>query len=53
IVRDRLDPTMTPGGVSSHVHTIVSGSDFALNFTYDDALGSGCTYCPLSQVKSS
>ncbi|KAF2644046.1 hypothetical protein P280DRAFT_466734 [Massarina eburnea CBS 473.64] len=52
IVRDRLDPIVSPGRVSGHVHNIVGGAGFGPNYTYEEALASKCTSCPVKEDKS-
>ncbi|KAF2845596.1 WSC-domain-containing protein [Plenodomus tracheiphilus IPT5] len=47
IVRERLDPIVVPGGISSHVHTISGGSGFSANMTYDDARAAKCSSCEI------
>jgi hypothetical protein len=48
----RMDPIISPGGVSQHVHSIVGGSNFDDTMTYQSALASGCTTAPVSVDKS-
>ncbi|KAM6504060.1 protein of unknown function (DUF1996) domain containing protein [Amanita muscaria] len=51
LVTERLDPIVSPGGVSSHVHTIFGGSNFGTLSTA--ALRqSGCTSVPIAEDKS-
>jgi hypothetical protein len=47
IVRERLDPVVSAGKISGHVHTISGGSGFAAAMTYEDARASKCTSCPI------
>ncbi|KAI8943290.1 hypothetical protein NX059_001310 [Plenodomus lindquistii] len=47
IVRERLDPVVAPGAISSHVHTISGGSGFSANMTYEDARASKCSSCEI------
>jgi hypothetical protein len=47
IVRERLDPVVSAGKISGHVHTISGGSGFAAAMTYEDARASKCSSCPI------
>jgi len=47
IVRERLDPIVNPGSISSHVHTISGGSGFSANMTYADARAAKCSSCQI------
>ncbi|KAI2464975.1 WSC-domain-containing protein [Annulohypoxylon bovei var. microspora] len=48
----RLDPNVSPGAVSAHVHKVSGASNFGLNNTYEDLLGSRCTSCEIQDDKS-
>lgn len=52
IVRERLDPIVNPGSVSSHVHTISGGSGFSANMSYADARASKCSSCQIKEDMS-
>ena len=43
LVEGRMDPIVSPGNASGHVHTVQGGNAFALTMTQDQALGSTCT----------
>ncbi|KAF2740116.1 WSC-domain-containing protein [Polyplosphaeria fusca] len=49
LVRERLDPVVSPGVVSGHVHTISGGSGFAPNITYQQARASKCSSCQIKE----
>lgn len=38
----RLDPIMSPGDISGHVHAIVGGSNFGPLYDYDRSIESQC-----------
>lgn len=38
-----------PGKVAGHVHTVVGGSNFALQNTFEDLRASECTSCLVKQ----
>jgi hypothetical protein len=48
----RLDPIVTPGAVSSHVHTIIGGSNFQPELDYAKLQQSKCTTAPVTVDKS-
>lgn len=48
----RMDPIISPGVASGHVHTIQGGSNFALNMTDDALLSSNCTSSLVKNDKS-
>lgn len=52
LVTERLDPVVTPGAVSPHMHTVHGGSNFAATYTYDDLYASECTTIPMTRDKS-
>ncbi|GAA5993426.1 hypothetical protein JCM10908_002183 [Rhodotorula pacifica] len=52
VVVERADPIINPGAISGHTHTILGGSNFALNSTYDDMVASECTSCRAKADKS-
>ncbi|KAI1773881.1 WSC-domain-containing protein [Hypoxylon cercidicola] len=48
----RLDPNISPGAVSAHVHKVSGASNFGLSNTYEDLLASRCTSCEVQDDKS-
>ncbi|KAI1084815.1 WSC-domain-containing protein [Whalleya microplaca] len=48
----RLDPIVTPGSISPHVHKVSGASNFGLSNTYDDLFASQCTSCEIQDDKS-
>jgi hypothetical protein len=46
-VRERLDPIISPGAVSGHVHTISGGGGFSASMTYQDARAAKCSSCTI------
>ncbi|KAF1836319.1 hypothetical protein BDW02DRAFT_494034 [Decorospora gaudefroyi] len=51
-VRERLDPIVTPGQVSGHVHTISGGAGFSASMTYEDTRASRCSSCSIKEDMS-
>ncbi|KAG9005542.1 hypothetical protein FRB94_001469 [Tulasnella sp. JGI-2019a] len=49
IVQERIDPILSPGGISQHLHTIHGASNFGMNETYTSATASSCTSCEVPQ----
>ncbi|KAG8858248.1 hypothetical protein FRB96_005378 [Tulasnella sp. 330] len=49
IVQEFIDPILSPGAVSQHLHSVHGGSNFGMNETYDIARESACTSCQVSQ----
>lgn len=47
VVRTRLDPIVTPGRVSGHVHTISGGAAFSPSMTYEGMRASKCSSCTI------
>ncbi|KAG5927398.1 hypothetical protein E4U42_002294 [Claviceps africana] len=43
LTRGRMDPIVTPGKVSTHVHTVLGGSGFGLGSTGKDIMASNCS----------
>jgi poly(3-hydroxybutyrate) depolymerase len=43
LTRGRMDPIVSPGKTSGHVHTIFGGSGFSISATGDDLSRSQCT----------
>lgn len=52
LVEGRMDPIVSPGEASGHVHTIQGGNAFALTMENDTALGSTCTSSLVKNDKS-
>ena len=50
---DRLDPIVSPGEVSTHVHTIIGASNFAPEVEQEKLMESECTTSPVQEDKSS
>jgi hypothetical protein len=51
LTHDRLDPLLSPGKVSTHVHTVVGASNFAPITTFDTLQSSECTTSPVQADK--
>ena len=45
ITVERLDPIVSPGKVSGHVHTVMGGNGFSHTMTYNDTQASTCSSC--------
>ncbi|WWC73344.1 uncharacterized protein I206_107311 [Kwoniella pini CBS 10737] len=43
IITSRIDPVISPGGISSHVHSIVGSSSFKPTYTYENSRAGRCT----------
>ncbi|WVW79154.1 hypothetical protein I302_101120 [Kwoniella bestiolae CBS 10118] len=43
IITSRIDPVISPGGISSHVHSIVGSSSFKPTYTYENSISGKCT----------
>ncbi|TFK22759.1 hypothetical protein FA15DRAFT_595516 [Coprinopsis marcescibilis] len=52
ITTERIDPVVTPGRVSSHVHSVVGGSNFRMTVSTASLRQSSCTSIPIPQDKS-
>ncbi|KAF9529140.1 hypothetical protein CPB83DRAFT_790698 [Crepidotus variabilis] len=52
LTTQRIDPIMNPGIVSNHVHAVVGGSNFGLNFSTASLRSSECSSIPISEDKS-
>lgn len=52
LVTERLDPVISAGQVSSHVHTVVGGSNFGPVVTTASLRESECTSIPIAEDKS-
>ncbi|KAH8887849.1 hypothetical protein GQ53DRAFT_271453 [Thozetella sp. PMI_491] len=49
VVVERLDPIVSPGTVSGHVHTVMGGNAFTSNMTYETTQTSQCTTCGVTK----
>ncbi|KAG9032682.1 hypothetical protein FRB95_001110 [Tulasnella sp. JGI-2019a] len=49
IVQEFVDPILSPGTASQHLHTIHGGNNFSMNETYTSATQSSCTSCQVAQ----
>ncbi|PSR72463.1 hypothetical protein PHLCEN_2v11677 [Hermanssonia centrifuga] len=49
VVRTRLDPILSPGSVSTHVHDVFGGSGFSANYDYNQATQAQCTTTVIPQ----
>lgn len=45
LIVERIDPIISPGAVSGHVHTLSGGSNLSPSATYDDMRKSKCSSC--------
>ena len=52
LVEGRMDPIVSPGVASGHVHAVQGGNNFALTMTDDQALASTCTSALVKNDKS-
>jgi len=52
ITTERLDPIVTPGAVSNHVHSVVGGSNFGFESSTSRLQKSQCTSVPIKEDKS-
>jgi len=52
LTTQRLDPVVYPGIVSTHVHSVLGGSNFGLNVTTSDLRKSQCTSIPILEDNS-
>ena len=52
LVIERVDPIISPGEVSSHVHTVMGGSAFGFDMDYAMTQTSGCNSCSVVEDKS-
>ena len=48
----RMDPIVSPGKISAHVHTFKGASGLTQNVTADQLLASNCSSCEIKQDKS-
>lgn len=52
ITTERMDPIVTPGRVSGHVHSVLGGSNFRLTTNTEKLRNSECTSIPIAEDKS-
>jgi hypothetical protein len=52
IINGRIDPIVNPGGLSSHSHAIVGGSNIGVDSSYESMINSACTSCEVQADKS-
>ncbi|KAK4688715.1 hypothetical protein P7C73_g1402, partial [Tremellales sp. Uapishka_1] len=52
LLTTRLDPLISPGGVSSHVHSIMGANSFAPIYDYNNSRSATCTTADISADKS-
>ncbi|CAK5271093.1 unnamed protein product [Mycena citricolor] len=52
LTSQRLDPVVSPGRVSTHVHSVVGGSNFGLNTSTAALRASACTSVPIPEDRS-
>ncbi|KAJ7619264.1 hypothetical protein FB45DRAFT_930270 [Roridomyces roridus] len=52
LTTQRLDPVISPGSVSTHVHSVLGGSNFGLNTSTAALRNSTCTSIPIPEDKS-
>lgn len=52
VALERLDPIVSPGSVSSHVHAVMGGSDFKSTYEYEKSVNAKCTTCVINIDKS-
>ena len=49
LVTERVDPLLSPGVASNHVHSITGGNGFKANMTFADTQSSTCTTAEVTQ----
>lgn len=52
MVTARVDPLISPGVVSGHVHDYAGGNNFGVNYDYNDQIGSSCSSVEIQADKS-
>ncbi|KAA8912018.1 hypothetical protein FN846DRAFT_1019385 [Sphaerosporella brunnea] len=52
LLRERADPIVNPGTVSSHLHNIVGGNGFDFSMTYQKTQAASCSTCKAKADKS-
>ncbi|WVF67212.1 hypothetical protein IAT40_001960 [Kwoniella sp. CBS 6097] len=53
LITGRLDPVVSPGGVSGHVHAIIGTSSFKPTYSYENSMAGRCTTANVAVDKSS
>ena len=53
LVEARMDPIISPGQISSHVHTVIGGDGFGISMDNNAAINSQCTQSRVRGDKSS
>jgi hypothetical protein len=51
-VRERLDPTVNPNAVASHLHTISGGAGFGASVNFAQARAAPCSSCQIKEDMS-
>ncbi|KAK5135849.1 hypothetical protein LTR08_004498 [Meristemomyces frigidus] len=49
LVLERIDPIISPGEISGHVHTVSGGSGFGYTTDYEQQRASACSPCPIKE----
>ncbi|KAG8968051.1 hypothetical protein FRC05_001684 [Tulasnella sp. 425] len=49
LVQERVDPIISPGQISQHLHSLHGGNSISMNLTYNSARASTCTSCAVTQ----
>ena len=52
IVQSRLDPIVNPGKVSGHLHTVVGGSAFSKDYSFEAYKNAACSTVEVQADKS-
>ena len=52
LVTERVDPLLSPGVASNHVHSITGGNGFKAEMTFEDTQASTCTTAQVTQDKT-
>ncbi|KAH9971395.1 hypothetical protein BGW80DRAFT_456878 [Lactifluus volemus] len=52
VLNARVDPIVSPGRASSHLHTIMGSNAIGFNTTFEDLRNSECTTCKVKDDKS-
>ncbi|KAN0140552.1 protein of unknown function (DUF1996) domain containing protein [Lactarius tabidus] len=52
VLNARVDPIISPGRPSGHMHTMMGSSGISYNSTYDDLFNANCTTCMVKHDKS-
>jgi hypothetical protein len=48
LVREQLDPIVSPNAQSSHMHRVLGGSQFGASYEYEDQMNGTCTTALIS-----